>query len=168
MGRRTHYTHMSSARGYFERFLGWSYLPFREVGTGRGLGIFCRICFACRASRCRSAAMLFWSIRSVVLSAKDNKIRKAGEELIGRLWQTGRRISFHRASTVTICSRSHKPGSDRGGPGHMLDRCPHRGSGQKDSRDTRKYPGGRDARPGLSSLGPCIQVVKEAGGDSGP
>ncbi len=110
----------------------------------------------------------FWSIRSAVLSAKDNKIRKAGKELVGRPWRTGPQISFHRASTVTICSRSHKPGSDRGGIGHMLDRCPHRGSGQKDSRDTRKYPGGRDARPGLSSLGPCIQVVKEAGGDSGP
>jgi len=33
--------------------------------------------------------MLFWSIRSVVLSAKDNKIRKAGEELVGRPWLTG-------------------------------------------------------------------------------
>jgi len=38
MGRRTHYTHISSARGYFEIFLGWFCLPFREVGNGRGSG----------------------------------------------------------------------------------------------------------------------------------
>jgi hypothetical protein len=38
MGRRTHYTHIPLARGCFERFLGWSCLPFREVGTGRGSG----------------------------------------------------------------------------------------------------------------------------------
>ncbi|NLW77781.1 MAG: hypothetical protein GXY18_15375 [Methanomicrobiales archaeon] len=37
----------------------------------------------------------FWSIRSVVPSAKDNKIRKADEELVGRPWRTGPRISFH-------------------------------------------------------------------------
>ena len=91
--------------------------------------------------------MHFWSIRSVVLSAKDNKIRKAGEELVGRPWLTGPQISFHAGQYCDHCSRSHEPGSDRGGIRHMLDRCPHRGSGQKDSRDTRKYPGGRDARP---------------------
>ncbi len=73
--------------------------------------------------------MHFWSIRSVVLLAKDNKIRKAGEELVGRPWLTGPQISFHAGQYCDHCSRSHEPGSDRGGPGHMLDRCLHRGSG---------------------------------------
>ncbi len=56
--------------------------------------------------------MHFWSIRSVVLSAKDNKIRKAGEELVGRPWRAGPRISFHVGQYCDHRSIPHEPGSD--------------------------------------------------------
>jgi hypothetical protein len=64
MGRRTHYTHILLDRGNFVlhgsaaktnmgllasvlfTVCGLHCLPFREVGTGRGFGIYCRICFA--------------------------------------------------------------------------------------------------------------------------
>ena len=56
--------------------------------------------------------MHFWSIRSVVLLAKDNKIRKAGEELVGRPWLTGPQISFHAGQYCDHRSIPHEPGSD--------------------------------------------------------
>jgi hypothetical protein len=74
MGRWTHYTHI---RGSTILLLavymgkanpGWlalnvsqysALMPTREVGTGRGLGIYCRICFA-DALRDWSVAMPSW------------------------------------------------------------------------------------------------------------
>jgi hypothetical protein len=61
MGRRTHYTHISRRTILLRTvFMGKAnpgglapnvsqysaLMPSKEVGTGRGLGIYCRICFA--------------------------------------------------------------------------------------------------------------------------
>ena len=105
--------------------------------------------------------MHFFSILSVVLSVKDSKIRKAGEELVGRPWRTGPRISFHAGQYCDHRRGSHEPGSDRGGPGHMLDWGVQRGQSRGDPEYTGENPGGRGAALGHPAEAPASKPRKE-------
>ena len=54
---------MSSARGYFEIFLGWFCLPFREVGNGRGSGS--SAAYASHSARRDAGGLLCFLVNSI-------------------------------------------------------------------------------------------------------
>ena len=99
MGRRTHYTHMPIARGHFS--VSW-------------YGLICP----------SGRSVLAGGSGSTAAYASHDALRDAGVLLCipvdrGREYHDLRPALLHHKRDYR--SRSHKPGSDGGGPGHMLD-----------------------------------------------
>ena len=93
---------MPLARGYFERFLGWFCLPFREVGTGRGSGS--TSAYASHDAL-RDAGVLLCFFGQFDLWSFQQRTTKSGRP--ARSWlagpgERGREYHFMWASTVTI------------------------------------------------------------------